>query len=475
MADLDFSNKQVVKQSQLGIPIGDKIVLGQLTSYKDGTAKWTYAKDTNPLIAGLGDRSTFTLFKDDKGKFNWTPTTSTSVSNLATREGFTAEQVTDSLYKTPQTQTVLNGGNVTLLGGINEAKKLGVPGTTGKATVTGPLPSTVSGNFAGQPGATPPAAPATPDGDVKPKSSAEDLATISGGSTGRKKFPNLRYPLNLDSSPQDKIKIEMLEYKPSTFAKETLGFQRPNVNRTPIGSVYLPIPAGISDTNNCNWGSDGEMNAAQIAAGNLAIGGITGGVDGFTSAAQEILNNAVKGSGVDLKTAASTLMAGDAAGVGGGLLKRVTGGVLNPNLELLFGGPGLRTFNFTFKMSARSEEEAKQIIGIIRFFKQGMAPQKSTTNLFVKAPHTFRLTYIHKNQTDPHRFLNRFKECALTSLTTNYTPEGQYATFYDGPMVSYEMQMQFAELDPVFNEDYTDKKGSFLGTGDSGPDTEIGF
>jgi len=298
------------------------------------------------------------------------------------------------------------------------------------------------------------------------KSSAEDLAKISGTSTGRAKFPNLRYPLNLDASPQDKIKIEMLEYKPSTFAKETLGFQRPSVNRTPIGRVYLPIPAGISDNNNCNWGSD-EMNAAQIAAGGLAMGGITGGVEGFTSAAEGILTSAFKDSGVDLKTAASTLIAGDAAGVGGGLLKRVTGGVLNPNLELLFGGPGLRQFGFTFKMSARSEEEAKQIIGILRFFKQGMAPQKSTTNLFVKAPHTFRLTYLHKN--NPHKFLNEFKECALTSLTTNYTPEGQYATFYDGPMVSYEMQMQFQELEPVFNEDYGP------GTGSGGPDTEIKF
>jgi len=156
--------------------------------------------------------------------------------------------------------------------------------------------------------------------------------------------------------------------------------------------------------------------------------------------------------------------------MGGGLLTRVTGAVLNPNLELLFGGGTLRTFSFTFKMSARSEDEAKQIIGIIRFFKQGMAPRKSDSNLFLLSPHTFKITYIHKNnKKDPHKFLNRFKECALTSLTTNYTPEGQYATFHDGPMVSYEMQMQFQELEPVFNEDYS------LGTLDRGPDTEIGF
>jgi len=98
-----------------------------------------------------------------------------------------------------------------------------------------------------------------------------------------------------------------------------------------------------------------------------------------------------------------------------------------------------------------------------------MAPRKSDSNLFLLSPHTFKITYIHKNQEGSHKFLNKFKECALTNLTTNYTPEGQYATFYDGPMVSYEIQMQFQELEPVFNEDYGP------GTGSGGPDTEIGF
>jgi len=312
----------------------------------------------------------------------------------------------------------------------------------------------------------------SPDGTgdaTTAQTKAEDLKTASGTATGRKKFPNLQYPLDLTTDKQDVIKFVMLKYKPSTFAKETLGFQRPDVNkdREELGRVFLPIPAGISDTTNCIWGGD-EMTAGQIAGANIALGGITGGGAGFTTKIEEVIGAAIgKDKGVDVKTLVATQIAGSAAGAGSGLLKRVTGGALNPNLELLFDKPGLRTFGFTFKMSARSEREAKEIIGILRFFKQGMAPQKSTTNLFVKAPHTFRIEYLHKGK--KHNFLNEFKECALTNLTTNYTPEGQYATFYDGPMVSYEMQMQFQELDPVFNEDYTN------GTGSSGPDTNIGF
>jgi hypothetical protein len=122
-------------------------------------------------------------------------------------------------------------------------------------------------------------------------------------------------------------------------------------------------------------------------------------------------------------------------------------------------------------MSARNETEAKQIIGIIRFFKQGMAVQKSKANLFLKAPHTFRIQYIHrpKGPDTDHPYIGKIKECALQNLTVNYTPEGQYATYRDGILVSYEMQMTFQELEPIFNEDYGQ------GTGSSGPDREIGY
>jgi hypothetical protein len=41
-----------------------------------------------------------------------------------------------------------------------------------------------------------------------------------------------------------------------------------------------------------------------------------------------------------------------------GLLSRASGAILNPNLELLFNGPQLRPFNFTFRLSPREEKEA---------------------------------------------------------------------------------------------------------------------
>jgi len=461
MANLDFSNKRIVKQNQLGVPIGNKIILGQLTSYNDGTAKWTYAKDTNPLIAGPGDRSTFTLFKDDTGKYNWTPTTSTSISNLATREGFTAEQVKSSLYATPQTQTVLNAGNSTNLG-INEAKRLGVPGTAGKATVTGPLPSTVSGNFYGQPDATPPpgesGATSTPV-DSSPAKKGTDSDEVN------QKNLTLIYPEDLGKTKQDVIKFTLLEYQPSGLGQKSgdllkdIGGERAKADagvgkgRTLRGSVVLPIPSGISDTNSCNWGED-TMNAFEAVIKAGAFIGITKGIGAGIGALGDAAQTGV--GDPSLKTGLAAIFAGGTTGgSGANLLKRADGSVINPNMELLFNGPTLRPFSFTFKMSARSDTEAKAIIKIIRFFKRGMSPIKTESNIFLKTPNTFKIQYLLRGPGgNDHPFIGRIKECALQNFTVNYTPEGQYATFYDGPMVSYEMQMQFTELEPVFNSDY---------------------
>jgi len=109
----------------------------------------------------------------------------------------------------------------------------------------------------------------------------------------------------------------------------------------------------------------------------------------------------------DITTGFAALFAGQAAGVQG-LLARTQGAVLNPNTELLFQGPALRAFTFNFKLSPRSQKEAKIVRSIIRFFKQGMAVQRTEKDLFLKAPHLFRLSFL-KNDNDPNPFLPKTK------------------------------------------------------------------
>jgi hypothetical protein len=300
-------------------------------------------------------------------------------------------------------------------------------------------------------------------------------SAIGAGREGtRDKFPGaagtdpLKYPLTLKSEHQDVIKFKMVKYEPKKFSPETLGFAGRSAIRNIIGTVVLPIPAGISDQNAVTW-SDGTMNAFEAAGAAIATKFITGGGEEGAAAAEGVLKGVISGSD-EVKTALMAAVAGGAVGTNpAGILARTTGAIFNPNLELLFNAPTLRPFNFTFKLSARSKREAEAIRSIIRFFKQGMSPIRTESNLFLKAPHTFQLQYLHRGK--QHNYLNRFKECALQSFSVDYTPEGQYATFTDGAMVSYQITMQFSELEPVFNDDY----GNTSLGGDDNKDTQIGY
>jgi hypothetical protein len=205
------------------------------------------------------------------------------------------------------------------------------------------------------------------------------------------------------------------------------------------------------------------MNPLEKSLAEIANSVITGGGAAGANTLEAQTQNVQENSGA-VRTGIAAIFTAQAIGKSN-ILSRTQGAVFNPNMELLFSGPTLRPFNFTFKLSARSVADREQIRQIIRFFKQGMAVQRTASTLFLKAPHTFKIQYLHKNK--DHPYINLIKECALQSFTVNYTPEGNYMTFADGLMTSYEITMQFQELEPIFNDDYSKL--------DQDKDTVIGY
>jgi len=299
------------------------------------------------------------------------------------------------------------------------------------------------------------------ESNTKPASSQTE-ESVSGTRTS---FPNLRYPMNIAKTKQDIIKFDMHEYVPSKVAKigqaNAFGFSRGELGPS-IGSVVLPIPSGISDQNKADWGSN-SMTAFDIAKAQFAKDAILKGLATGAKTFERYMKS-VQQSGGDVKNAVGNSLAAAAASVDGqALLSRTTGQVLNPNMELLFKGPSLRPFSFKFQLSPRDKEEANQVIKILRFFKQGSAPIRSKSNLFLKSPHIFRIKYVRMGEEgELHRGLNTFKTCALQSVGVNYTPTGNYATYSDGVMVSYDLTMSFQEITPIFNDDYN-LDDSFIG------------
>ena len=91
-----------------------------------------------------------------------------------------------------------------------------------------------------------------------------------------------------------------------------------------------------------------------------------------------------------------------------------------------------------------------------------MAVRQSPGSLFLGVPSVYDIKYIYKSG-DDHPFLNKIKPCALTGFNVNYTPDGSYMTYQDGSMTSYAVDMQFDELEPIYNEDIDDVDSATMG------------
>jgi hypothetical protein len=302
----------------------------------------------------------------------------------------------------------------------------------------------------------------TADPDVTAAVQNPDPINIdSPKSLGRTDFGEpLYYPLDLASNKQDRIIFTLKEIVGSTIKAS---FTESSITRKTSqeeikGQVTLPIQPSISDNNSVDW-SGGSLNAidSYVAAASFTLMNKPG-AKALAESMQQILGDIAK----EAKSQSSIVklfLAQEAAGIQG-LLSRATGAVLNPNLELLFNGPQLRPFNFTFRLSPRESTEATAVRKIIRFFKEAMSVRTTESNVFLKSPFVFDIKYQAYDDNGAlidHPSINRIKTCALLSCDVDYTPDGSYMTFTDGSrtMTSYQISLRFSEIDPIYSTDYT--------------------
>ncbi len=312
--------------------------------------------------------------------------------------------------------------------------------------------------------------------------------TILGG--------GFRYPLEALTETTDYLQFTIVEYQPT---KEITGGSlvgSPGSRRIGpqgtkdkakkiLGSIILQMPSNIQDGNAVDYG-ESKMNtlmgAAAGAIGSVinksgdAVGEvIKGNEEGAKQDMAELSGDLKKTLGADsslmdaaaqFTTAKATSAALGALGANvsaADLLARQTGQIFNPNMELLFNGPTLRSFSFSFKMTPRSPSEAQECKNIIRSFKSNMAPKTKNTGsvggsgVFLKTPNVFELQY--KKGGREHPFLHRFKQCFLTNVSVNYTGEGVYTTYDDATPVSMQLDLSFKELEPIYDVDYDDAGG----------------
>jgi hypothetical protein len=283
----------------------------------------------------------------------------------------------------------------------------------------------------------------------------------------------LKYPENINSS-QDRINIIQRRYRVSNQDLSDR-FAEPVTKEETIGMVVLPMPNNITESNVTGWGE----NSLSTLAGMVMGAAISAASEGSSNPVKMLTDESVTRQKVEqlvnsdgakgrIKTAL-TLNAAAAITKFLGInvdpeafRSRATGTVINPNLELLFNGPKLRSFGFEFKMVPRSEAEAKHIRYIIKFFKKGMAAVRATTTdasgFYLGAPNVFDIQFKAGDSNDMQS-IGKIKTCALQQCNVNYTPDGFYAAFQDSIVtsqpISVTMQLAFTELTPFYNDEYS--------------------
>ena len=316
--------------------------------------------------------------------------------------------------------------------------------------------------------------------------------------------PSINKQIRSDLNPSDGDEKKLAEVlKKGGLSRGTnLATDSQNQERR-FGTCALPIPNRLGVSNGVSWG-EGRANALEMAAfgataesvrsvmkdGNIMQvlkDGLTQGGDTFKELAGQFKDNE---GGATAANLLSGVLARSILGQIGinvdvdQFITRQTGQAINPNLELLFSGPQLRTFSFDFNFAPNNREEAVIVRKIMRWFRQGMLPKKNVVgsgSLFLGSPNVFRLCYRNHNRRI--KGLNTFKICALTACQVNFTPDGVYQSYEDEAAASQPvrstMALTFNELTPIFANDYNSdinsEDSSIVDLGTTITDDDIGF
>ena len=320
--------------------------------------------------------------------------------------------------------------------------------------------------------------------------------------------PKLRYPRDLQISSQtDYINFKFFKYKPP-FKRGGSGqsgyYQggEGNIDGKVLNELLMYMPQDVSTSMSTSWGGKEITNAAAgMLAGyaNLSTGDVGGvlqnvgaGLSGLnalpTTAATAVVRMGLNATGAQTNLTQNDILGGTA------------GIILNPNTELLFGGPSIRNIGFRFKMAARSEKEAQDMIRICRTFQyhahaafggestvtkavlgglfgepsstgsnrgeERAADQNATTqpsalssdqisklsnsNNFISIPDLCVFKYMTGGELN--EYINQYKACAITNVDVNFTPDGSYSTLIGGYPSAVELSLTLVETKIIYKD-----------------------
>jgi len=247
------------------------------------------------------------------------------------------------------------------------------------------------------------------------------------------------------TAPISKISTTISLYMPETLAADyNSHYDEMNLS-SDLGPTVSTL-RGIA-----NAGDAAIDNLTNLATG--SIGNETSSMPGVLAAAQNLGTI----GGVNI-TNVSTLML------------KAQGLSINPQVQMVYRGTGLREFQLSFTFTPKSREEALMVNSIIQQFRFYSSPTLSNagqgttgqTSLFLVPPSQFGIQFYVNGEESS--ILPKYGNCVLTSMNVNDAPNG-FAAFTDGSMVQRTLILNFKELD-ILTRDYFSGRGVSSSTGE---------
>ena len=229
-----------------------------------------------------------------------------------------------------------------------------------------------------------------------------------------------------------------------------------NLTRRVTDSIALYLPPTIIDnyTNQYNATETGFLGFALASGGKFLQDYRNRDMAGAAGSAMNVIAGFFEET---LKRSGSALLE-TLTGAEGGyeLANKILGRSANPYLEVLYGGPQLRTFNYSFKFAPKNEDEQRDVQKIIQMFRFHSAPEhqgstRGASSMFLGLPSEFDIHYMYQAEdgvANENAHYPKIATCVLQNVTTNYTPSG-VKSHADGSPVLITMDLQFLETEMI--------------------------
>ena len=292
----------------------------------------------------------------------------------------------------------------------------------------------------------------------------------------------LKYPYDRAlGSDSDYVIFEFWKYNPP-FGRDDTGNAGSTTSSTGSGG-YKKYNASVDDLTTAGFDpillympEDVQTQYGQKWGG-AAFGSVTAGLlqtlgtDVSVEAALDSIPGVIKSKTFDLLRQGINKVSGASVSENQAL-GGISGVILNPNTEMMYDGPELRTLELTFKMLATSDREAQEIKKICTTFKKAMLPTFGGQTKFfgggskglgggnlLTIPNICTVKFMYGSSLHP--YLPQYKAMAISNVAINYTPDGSYATYENGYQVATQLKVSLKEMKNIFASEIEDTGASY--------------